>query len=53
MRGRVGDAERQRLVAGARAGRVGGPRTLAGQVWQAAGLGLVGTGLWLLDGGRV
>jgi hypothetical protein len=52
----VGDAERQRLVAQARAGRAGGPRTLAGyvqQVRQAAGFGLVRTGLRLLDAGRV
>jgi hypothetical protein len=58
MQDRVGDAERQRLVARARAGRgrAGGPRTLAGsvrQVRQAAGFGLVRTGLRLLDAGRV
>ena len=56
MRELVGDAERQRLVARARAGRAGGPRTLAGyvrRVRQAAGFGLVRTGLRLLDAGRV
>ncbi len=56
MQDRVGDAERQRLVARARAGRVGGPGTLVGyvrRVRQAAGFGLVRTGLWLLDAGRV
>ena len=42
MRDRVGEAERQRLVARARAGRAGGPRTLAGYVRQAA----AGGGLW-------
>ena len=53
---RVGDAQRQRLVAQARAGRAGGPPTLAGyvgQVRQAAGFGLVRTGLRLLDARRV
>ena len=56
MRELVGDAERQRLVARARAARAGGPWTLAGyvrQVRQATGFGLVRTGLRLLDGGRV
>jgi hypothetical protein len=56
MQDRVGDAERQRLVARARAGRAGGLWTLAGygrQVRQAAGFGLVRTGLRLLDAGRV
>jgi hypothetical protein len=56
MRELVGDAERQRLVARARAGRAGRPWTLAGyvrRVRQAAGFGLVRTGLRLLDAGRV
>jgi hypothetical protein len=56
MRELVGDAERQRLVARARAGRAGRPRTLAGyvrRVRQAAGFRLVRTGLRLLDAGRV
>jgi hypothetical protein len=56
MQDRVGDAERQRLVARARAGRAGGPGTLAGyvrQLRQVAGFGLVRTGLRLLDAGRV
>ena len=56
MQDRVGDAERQRLVARARAGRVGGLRTLAGyvrQLRQAAGFGLLRTGLRLLDARRV
>lgn len=55
MQDRVADAERQRLAARARASRVGRPRTLAGsarRVRQAAGLGLVRTGLRLLDAGR-
>jgi hypothetical protein len=55
MRDRVADAERQRLAARARASRPGGPRTLARygrQVRQAAGFGLVRTGLRLLDAGR-
>ena len=56
MQDRVGDAERQRLLARARAGRAGGSRTLAEyvrQVRQAAGFGLVRTGLRLLDARRV
>jgi hypothetical protein len=55
MRDRVDDAERQRLAAQARASRAGTPRTPAGYVWrvrQAAGFGLVRTGLRLLDAGR-
>jgi hypothetical protein len=55
MRDRLGEAERQRLAALARAGRARGPRRLAGygrQVRQAAGFGLVRTGLRLLDAGR-
>ena len=55
MRDRVADAERRRLVHRARAGRAGPPPTLAGYVWQvrqAAGFGLVRTGLRLLDAGR-
>jgi hypothetical protein len=56
MRDRVREAERQRLVARARAGRAGACRALAGYRWrlrQAAGFGLVRTGLRLLDAGRV
>jgi hypothetical protein len=55
MRDRVGDAERRRLAAQARASRAGTRRTPAGyvrQVRQAAGFGLVRTGLRLLDAGR-
>jgi hypothetical protein len=55
MRDRVADAERRRLVDRARAGRAGPPATLAGyarQLRQAAGFGLVRTGLRLLDAGR-
>lgn len=51
----IHDAERHRLVALARAGRAGGRRSLAGSAWrlrQAAGFGLVRTGLRLLDTGR-
>ena len=56
MRDRVGDAERQRLATQARGSRAGTSRTLAGyarQVREAAGFGLVRTGLRLLDAGRV
>jgi hypothetical protein len=57
MRDRVQEAERERLAARARAGRGGaGPRRpLAAYGWrvrQAAGFGLVRTGLRLLDAGR-
>jgi|GEM_PF-1458108 len=55
MRDRVREAERQRLAAHARAGRSGARRPLAGYGWrlrQAAGYGLVRTGLRLLDTGR-
>jgi hypothetical protein len=56
MQARVGEAQRQRLLARAREGRRDGTgRSLAGVGWrlrQAAGFGLVRTGLWLLDGGR-
>ena len=55
IRDRVDDAERQRLVARARAGRAGASWRLAGyarQVRRAAGFGLVRTGLRLLDAGR-
>ena len=56
MRDRVADAERQRLAVQARGSRPGTSPTLAGyarQVRQAAGFGLVRTGLRLLDAGRV
>jgi hypothetical protein len=52
MQDRVRDAERQRLVARARAGQAGAHRPLADYRWrlrQAAGYGLVRTGLRLLD----
>jgi hypothetical protein len=54
MRERVHEADRERLAARARAGRVG-TRRLADYGWrlrQAAGFGLVRTGLRLLDAGR-
>jgi hypothetical protein len=56
MRDRAREAERRRLVAQARASRVGSRRPAAGYGWrlrQAAGYGLVRTGLRLLDAGRV
>ena len=55
MRERVDEAHRERLAARARAGRVGTRRPLADYGWrlrQAAGFGLVRTGLRLLDAGR-
>ena len=55
MHDRVGDAERQRLAARARASEAGTRRPLAGYGWrlrQAAGFGLVRTGLRLLDARR-
>ena len=55
MRERVDEAHRERLAARARAGRAGTGRPLADYGWrlrQAAGFGLVRTGLRLLDGGR-
>jgi hypothetical protein len=55
MQDRAADAERQRLAARARAGRAGASRRLAGytrQARQAAGFGLVRTGLRLLEAGR-
>jgi hypothetical protein len=51
----VCEAERQRLAALARAGEAGERRSLAGygrRLRQAAGFGLVRTGLRLLDVGR-
>ena len=56
MRDRAQEAEHERQVARARAGRAGDRRPLAAYGWrlrQAAGFGLVRTGLRLLDGGRV
>jgi hypothetical protein len=56
MRDRERDADRRRLVALAGAGRPVTRRPPAGYGWrlrQAAGFGLVRTGLWLLDPGRV
>jgi hypothetical protein len=55
MRDRAQEAERKRLAAAARAGRDGSRRSLAAYGWrlrQAAGFGLVRTGLRLLDAGR-
>jgi hypothetical protein len=55
MRDRVREAERQRLAVRARASQAGARRPLAGYRWrlrQAAGFGLVRTGLWLLDARR-
>jgi hypothetical protein len=56
MRDREHEAERQRLAARARVGRNGPGRPLIAYGWrlrQAAGFGLVRTGLRLLDAGRV
>jgi hypothetical protein len=56
MQDQVREADRRRLLARARAGGAGGRRSLAGYRWrlrQAAGFGLVRTGLRLLDAGRV
>ena len=55
MRDRVQEADRERLAAQARPGRDGPGQPLAAYGWrlrQAAGFGLVRTGLRLLDGGR-
>jgi hypothetical protein len=55
MRDRVQEAEQERQVARARASRTGTGRPLAGYGWrlrQAAGFGLVRTGLRLLDARR-
>jgi hypothetical protein len=55
MRDRVQEADRERLAAQAGPGRAGPDRPLAAYGWrlrQAAGFGLVRTGLRLLDGGR-
>ncbi len=56
MRDRVREAERQRQAAHARASQAGARRPPAGYRWwrlrQAAGFGLVRTGLRLLDVGR-
>jgi hypothetical protein len=56
MRNRIREAEQERQAARARASRAGAHRPSAGYGWrlrQAAGFGLVRTGLRLLDGGRV
>ena len=56
MQDRVREADRQRLLARVGASRAGARRSLAGYRWrlrQAAGFGLVRTGLRLLDVGRV
>ena len=53
MRERMQEAERQRLAAGtARAGRRPAPPGYGSRLRQAAGFGLVRTGLWLLDARR-
>jgi hypothetical protein len=55
MRDRVREADRQRVAAQARASQAGAFRSLAGYRWrlrQAAGFGLVRTGLRLLDARR-
>jgi hypothetical protein len=51
---RVRQAERQRLAAQARASQAGPSRPLAAwrRLREAAGFGLVRTGLWLLDARR-
>jgi hypothetical protein len=50
MRDRMDDAERRRLAAHAEAtGTGGGWSTVGSRLRQAAGFGLVRTGLWLLD----
>jgi hypothetical protein len=56
MQDRVREADRWRLAARARASQAGARRALAGYRWrlrQAAGFGLVRTGLRLLDARRV
>jgi hypothetical protein len=56
MRDMERDADRRRLVELAGAGRPATRRTLAAYGWrlrQAAGFGLLRTGMWLLDPGRV
>jgi hypothetical protein len=55
MQNLVRDADRQRLVARARANHAGGRLALASyrRLRQAAGFGLVRTGLRLLDARRV
>jgi hypothetical protein len=56
MRDRVREADRRRLAARARAGRAGTRWPAAGsrrRLREAAGFGLVRTGLWLLDARRV
>jgi hypothetical protein len=55
IRDRVREAEEQRLAPLAEASQAGARRALAGYRWrlrQAAGFGLVRTGLRLLDAGR-
>jgi len=53
MRERMQEAERQRLAAGtARAGRRPASPGYGSRLRQAAGFGLVRTGLWLLDARR-
>jgi hypothetical protein len=54
LQDRVREADRQRLVARARASHAGGRWALAGyrRLRQAAGFGLVRTGLRLLDARR-
>jgi hypothetical protein len=55
MQDRIRDAEGQRLAALAERSPAGGRRRLAGHGWrlrEAAGFGLVRTGLWLLAARR-
>jgi hypothetical protein len=55
MRERMQEAERRRLAARAGtagAGRHPAPPGYGLRLWQAAGFGLVRTGLWLLDARR-
>jgi hypothetical protein len=55
MRERMQEAERQRLAAHARAAQAGqrpAPPGYRARLRQAAGFGLVRTGLWLLDARR-
>ena len=55
MRDRMREADRWRLAARAEVRQAGPRQALAGYRWrlrQAAGFGLVRTGLWLLDARR-
>ena len=52
MGDRVREAEEQRLASLARAGQDGPRQPMIGWLREAAGFGLVRTGLWLLDARR-